>query len=89
MKQIPKYLHTLFWDVSIETFNPIEYPQYTISRILELGDKEAVTWMKENFSQSQIEDILKEDKRLSPKSANFWAIIFGIPFNEVAALKSK
>ncbi len=87
MKQIPKHLQTLFWDVNIETFDPLEYPQYTISRILELGDKEAITWMKGIFPESQIEDILKADEKLSPKSANFWAIIFGIPLNEVAALK--
>ena len=87
MKQIPKQLHTLFWDVNVATFDPHAFPSYTIGRILELGDTEATTWMKENFSESQIEDILKADERLSPKSANFWAIIFGVPFNEVAALK--
>ncbi len=87
MKQIPNQLHTLFWDVNIATFDPLEHPQYTISRILELGDKDAITWMKGIFSESQIEDILRADERLSPKSANFWAIIFGVPFNEVAALK--
>ncbi|MHB9010668.1 MAG: DUF6922 domain-containing protein [Ignavibacteriaceae bacterium] len=87
MKQIPKHLHTLFWDVNIATFDPLEHPQYTISRILELGDKEAITWMKGIFPESQIEDILKVDEKLSPKSANFWAIIFGVPFHEVAALR--
>ena len=89
MKQIPKQLHTLFWDVNIASFDPLAFPSYTIGRILELGDTEAITWMKENFSESQIEDILKADERLSPKSANFWAIIFGIPFHDVAALKQK
>jgi len=89
MKQIPKQLHTFFWEVNIETFDPLEYPKYTISRILELGDKEAITWMKENFSESQIEDTLQADEKLSPKSANFWAIIFGVPFNKVAALKQQ
>ena len=86
MKQMPKQFQTLFWDVNIASFNPHEYPRYTICRILELGDKEAFTWMKENFSESQIEEVLKTETRLSRKSANFWAIIFGVPFNEVAAL---
>ncbi len=87
MTQIPQQLHTLFWDVNIASFDPLEYPRYTIGRILELGDKEAISWMKENFSESQIEEVLKAETRLSPKSANFWAIIFGVPFHEVAALK--
>lgn len=89
MTQIPKHLYNLFWDVNREKFDPIEYPRYTISRILELGDKEAVEWMKEHFSESQIEETLKIETKLSPKSANFWAIIFGIPFNEIAALRKK
>ncbi len=87
MEQIPTQLHTLFWDVNVASFDPHEYPQYTIGRVLELGDKEAITWMKENFSESQIEDVLKAETRLSPKSATFWAIIFGVSFHEVAALK--
>ncbi|MCL4551548.1 MAG: hypothetical protein M1495_23615 [Bacteroidetes bacterium] len=87
MTQIPKQLHTLFWDVNIASFDPLEHPRYTISRVLELGDKEAITWMKEHFTESLIEETLKVETRLSPKSANFWAIIFGVPFNEVAALK--
>lgn len=87
MKQIPKHLHPLFWDVNIATFDPCEHPKYTISRVLELGDKEAITWMQGIFSESQIDDILKADEKLSPKSANFWAIIYGIPLNQVAALK--
>ncbi len=89
MTQIPKQFHTLFWDVNIVSFDPLEHPRYTIGRVLELGDKEAISWMKENFSESQIEEVLKAETRLSPKSANFWAIIFGIPFHEVAALKHK
>ena len=87
MTQIPQQLRTLFWDVNIASFDPHEHPRYTISRVLELGDKEAITWMKENFSESQIEEVLKAETRLSPKSANFWAIIFGVPFHDVAALK--
>jgi len=35
---IPRHLHPLFWDVKLEDFNPATYPDYTIARILELGD---------------------------------------------------
>ncbi len=87
MKQIPTQLYTLFWDVNITSFDPHEYPRYTIGRVLELGNKEAILWMKENFTESQIEEVLKTETRLSPKSAKFWAIIFGVPFHDVAALK--
>ena len=87
MNQIPKNVEHLFWDINVETFNPHDYPEYTISRVLEFGDEESATWMKELFSEAEIKNVIKSDKRLSPKSANFWAIIFSVPFNEVAALK--
>lgn len=88
MNQMPKYVQHLFWDINVETFNPLDYPEYTISRVLEFGDEEAATWMKELFSESEIKKVIKSDKKLSPKSANFWAIMFDIPLGEINALKS-
>lgn len=87
MKQIPVNIQHLFWDVNIETFNPLEFPEYTISRVLEFGNEAAAAWIKELFSEFEIKRVIKSDKRLSPKSANFWAIIFGVPVGEIAALK--
>lgn len=88
MKQIPTNLQHLFWDIKIETFNPLEYPEYTISRVLEFGNEEAATWIKGLFSESAIKKVIKTDKRLTPKSANFWALMFGIPLGEITALKN-
>ncbi|MGD1006901.1 MAG: hypothetical protein ABR980_06705 [Ignavibacteriaceae bacterium] len=88
MNQMPKYVQHLFWDINVETFNPLDYPEYTISRVLEFGNEEAATWIKGLFPESEIKKVIKSDKRLSPKSANFWAIMFGIPIGEIAALKN-
>ncbi len=88
MQKIPTNIHHLFWDINIETFEPHDYPRYTISRVLEFGDEAATRWLKEVFSESEIKSVLRADNRLSPRSANFWAIMFGIPLNEIAALKS-
>ncbi len=87
MKQIPTNLQHLFWDVNLETFEPREFPVYTISRVLEFGNEKAVAWLKENFTESEIQHVIKSDKRLSPKSAHFWSLIFGVPSDEIAALK--
>jgi hypothetical protein len=89
LSHIPKNLEPLFWDIKIETFDPLEYPQYTISRVLEFGDEEAAAWIKEIFSESDIKEVIKLDRRLSSKSANFWALIYGIPLGEIAALKNE
>ena len=84
---IPQHLHPLFWDINLDNFNPAAYPDYTIARVLELGDEQAVIWMKENFSEADIKRVIATERRLSRKSANFWALVYGIAPEDVAALR--
>lgn len=84
---IPKHLHSLFWDINVEDFDPGAHPRYTIERVLEYGDEAAVTWMRGSFSQDQILDVLRTDRNLTPLSANFWALLFGVPPDDVVALR--
>jgi len=83
---IPKEVSPFFWDVNLETFDPLSHPQYTLGRLLEFGDEKAVAWMRETFSEVQIRNALRTERRLSRRSANFWALVYGIPPSEVAAL---
>lgn len=84
---IPQDLRPLFWDTNLDNFNPVAYPAYTIARILECGDQKAIAWLKEEFSEAQIIEVLRNERRLSRKSANFWALIYHIPAEEIAALR--
>jgi len=84
---IPQELSSLFWDIDTESFVPQDYPEYTMERILELGDSEAVEWLEEQFSEEQIKEVIRTHRRLSKKSANFWALVYHIPSEEVAALR--
>ncbi len=83
---IPKELHPFFWDVNADSFDPAQHPQYTIGRILELGTEAAVAWMKSAFTEEEIKRVIREERRLSPRSANYWALVYRIPPEEVAAL---
>lgn len=83
---LPNTLQPLFWDTNISTFQPASYPDYTILRVLEYGDDEAIAWLRTTFSASEIHRVVRTERRLSPKSATFWALIYGIPEAEVAAL---
>ena len=85
---IPSNLRTLFWDTNLDTFTPEAYPDYTIFRVLELGDDAAVQWLRQTFDESEIRRVLMTERRLSPKSANFWALVYEVPSREVAALNS-
>jgi hypothetical protein len=40
-----------------------------------------------NFSETEIRETLRQDRRLSRRSANFWALVYGVPPNEVRALR--
>ena len=83
---IPRHLQTLFWDTNLDTFRPEAFPDYTIFRALEYGDGEAVTWLRQTFSEADIRRVLVTECRLSEKSANFWALVYKVPPREVAAL---
>jgi hypothetical protein len=84
---IPQYLHTLFWDVNLDNFDPLAFPTYTIGRILEYGNQDAIAWLKDTFSDNQIVDVVRTERRLSRRSANFWALVYGLSPDQVAALK--
>jgi Family of unknown function (DUF6922) len=85
---VPQVLQPLFWDVNLNSFNPTDYPEYTIFRVLEYGDKPAVAWMKDTFSEAEIRRVISTERRLSRRSANFWALVYGIASQDVAALGS-
>lgn len=85
---IPQDLRLLFWDTNLESFDPTAYPRYTIERVLEYGDEQAVAWMRRTFTEEQTLDVLRTDRNLTPLSANFWALLFKVPVEEVVALRS-
>ncbi len=83
---VPKGLAALFWDVNLDEFDARQHPEYAIFRVLEYGDRDAVAWAGETFGDDAIRRVLVEERRLSAKSATFWALVYGIPEGEVAAL---
>jgi hypothetical protein len=83
---IPGHLRSLFWDIDLDAFDPRSWPDYTIFRVLEFGDTEAVQWMRDTFPVTEIRRVLRTEHRLTPKSANFWALIYDLPRHAVAAL---
>ena len=84
---IPKNLRPFFWDIDIEALDPHTHPEYTIGRILEVGTPEAIAWLEDQFSEKQIKAVIRSDRRLSPKSATFWALVYQVPNHDVAVLR--
>ena len=84
---VPPHVRRLFWDTDTDAFEPAAFPRYTIARVLEHGTEQDVAWLLRVFRREVIADVLRADSRLSPRSANFWALCFEVPSHEVAALR--
>jgi len=91
---IPSYLRKYFWDVKIESLSkkgnstlPAGRQAFIIERILQYGDRRAVNWLSNNFGLKDIKEVASKSRRLSPKSANYWALILGLDKRGVKCLQ--
>lgn len=81
------HLKRYFWDIDADHFDPRDYPRYTIARLLEYGDFEAVSWLRNNFEEETIKEVVRTSRELSPKTATFWALVYRLSSEDVVALR--
>ena len=79
-------LKPIFWDLDSEKLDLKKNSFQIIDRILEWGDFPQVRWMFKTYSKKEIIEVVKKSRQLSLKSANFWAMYYNIPKNEVRCL---
>jgi succinate dehydrogenase flavin-adding protein (antitoxin of CptAB toxin-antitoxin module) len=72
MKAFPKFLKKYFWDTDFKKLNKKTYSQFIIERILEYGDKKAVSWLFKNYPPKEIKDAIYKTRSLSLRSLFFW-----------------
>ena len=87
MKALPQFLKPYFWDVDFAKLDYKKYSRFVLGRILEYGDKRAINWMQRNFTKGDIAGVLSRLRAVSPKSANFWALIYGIDRKKILCLQ--
>lgn len=87
MKTLPQFLKKYFWDVDFSKLDKEIYASFIIERILEEGDEKVVRWMRDNFDIAQIKNVLFNSKNLSPKSANYWQLIFNLKRENILCLR--
>jgi hypothetical protein len=86
---LPSFTHRHFWDIDPTKLVVGEYPVYVMERLLEYGDLEAVRWLLRRFSPDELVNVLRHTRRVSPFSANFWAIYFDLDREEVRCLSKQ
>lgn len=67
----------LFWDTSVDRLDLLKNKRYIIERALELGDQKAVEWLFATYTRTDIKNVLRKSKNLSPKSSHYWALMLG------------
>jgi len=72
---LPKYLHKYFWDTDAGKIDIKKYKFYVIERLLEMGDDEAIRWLKKNFRKNEFNEVLQKSRRISGRSGNYWNLI--------------
>ena len=87
MRKLPQFLKEYFWDVEFEKIDLEKRRVYVLRRILDYGDETAVSWLRKNFTESEIKNILLKFRGLSLKSANFWAVILDVSKRKVKCLQ--
>jgi hypothetical protein len=85
-KQLPVELHKYFWDINPRDVDVGEKSEYVIERLLECADLPALRWLKKTFPQNVITKVVTTSRRLSPKSANFYGLIFGLDRDKILCL---
>lgn len=87
IKSAPKFLKQYFWDIDFQKLDVEKHYQDILGRILEYGNEKAIKWMMQNFTKHDVAEILFHFRSVSPKSANFWTLIFGIDRKKVLCLQ--
>lgn len=87
MVKLPKNVSELFWDVEKKGLE--EHEDFVIERILEMGNDGQVKWMLENIDKENIGGVLKKSKKVSQKSANYWAKYFNYSVDQIECLKKE
>lgn len=89
MAALPEFLRPWFWDVEFHDIRLPERKTYVLERLLELGDDQAIRWVKASFVSQDIADVVRRSRRISPKTARFWSLVLDIPEEEIRCLSTR
>ena len=85
---LPLFLHKYFWDTDVTKVSIKKNASYIIERILEYGDEGAIRWLNNSLDKSDILRTLEHSRVLSPRSAFFWAAVFGVSEKKILCLRT-
>ncbi|MDM8556787.1 hypothetical protein QUF75_18835 [Desulfococcaceae bacterium HSG7] len=66
-----------FWDKGL--MNPKQDRYIIIERILEFGTEDEIKIISDYYGRESVEEVVIQSRSLSPKTVNYFALLFGIP----------
>ncbi len=85
--RLPAFLKKYFWDTDFGNLDINKNDFYVIARLLEYGDLKATKWLIKNTDREKIREVILKSREISPKTGNFWMLIFNLNKTKVQCLK--
>jgi hypothetical protein len=87
MPAIPEFVTKYLWDIDLKNLSQTKHKNFIIERVLEYGDQKTLRWLEKNYQKNEIITTLKSSKKISPKTGNFFALIYNIPKSELECIR--
>lgn len=88
IKLIDNLRKSLFWDIDPDKLVIEKDIQFIVGRVLDYGNLKEWKFIKQLYGELKVVDIAKEHIFSDPRSANFWALIFSIPANQLKCTRN-
>jgi hypothetical protein len=88
MEMMPREVAKCFWDTDAMKLDLNKDCFFIIERLLEEGDDDAIRWMMAQYDDSHIIRVVKDSRRLSPKTVGLWQNYYALPEEEIRCLKT-
>jgi hypothetical protein len=89
MKGLPERLFSYFWDVDPSLLDVESDRSFIIRRLFERGDLEEVRWLLRAYPPQELRSQLTSCRSLTPKSAQFWAMLLDVPPGELTCIRRR
>ena len=81
---MPIELKKYFWDTNFEKLDKEKNKRYIISRLYCYGNLKTIKWIKNNYTNKDIEDVARNSRNLNPLVANYLRQQFNLKKEEMA-----
>lgn len=84
---MPSVLKEYFWNTEFEKLDKNKNKRYIISRLYCYGDLKAIKWIKNNYTNKDIEEVARNSRNLKLLVANYLRQQFKLKKEEMAYYK--